>query len=93
VHDPAGFTQYSEREGKLVTKYGGKFMVRGGTIVEINGALPKRFTVYVFDSMEKVNAWKNDPDQKELIVLRDKSSRFRSFAVEGCSDCAAFNAK
>jgi len=90
VHDPAGFAQYSERQGKLVAKYGGKFMVRGGKVVEINGALPKRFTVYVFDTMEKVNAWKNDPEQKELIALRDKSSTFRSFAVEGCSDCAAF---
>src|SRR5215831_14842608 len=87
VHDPAGFGQYSERQGKLVAKYGGKFMVRGGKIAEINGALPKRFTVYVFDTMEKVNAWKNDPEQKELIALRDKSSTFRSFAVEGCSDC------
>jgi len=90
VLDPAGFAQYSERQGKLVAKYGGKFMVRGGKMVEINGPLPKRFTAYVFDSMEKVNAWKNDPEQKELIVLRDKSSTFRSFAVEGCSDCAAF---
>ncbi len=93
VHDPAGFAQYSEREGKLVAKYGGKFMVRGGTMIAINGALPKRFTLYVFDSVEKVTAWKNDPEQKELSALRDKSSTFRAFAVEGCSDCVAFSAK
>jgi uncharacterized protein (DUF1330 family) len=92
VHDPAGFAQYSQRQGKLVAKYGGKFMVRGGKMVEINGALPKRFTVYVFDSVDKVNAWKDDPEQKELIPLRDKSSSFRSFAVEGCADCAPFKA-
>jgi uncharacterized protein (DUF1330 family) len=93
VHDPAVFAQYSERQGKLVAKYGGKFMVRGGEMVEINGAMPKRFTLYVFDSMDKVKAWKNDPEQKELNALRDKASTFRAFAAEGCSDCAAFNAK
>jgi len=90
VHDPAGFAKYSEQQGKLVAKYGGKFMVRGGRMAEINGALPKRFTIYVFDSMEKEMAWKNDPAQKDLIALRDKSSTFRSFAVEGCADCVPF---
>src|SRR5262249_37910600 len=61
-----------------------------GKMVELNGSLPKRLPVYVVDRMEKVSAWKNDPEQKDLTALRDKSSTFRSFAVEGCSECAAF---
>lgn len=47
----------------------------------------RRITIYVFDSMAKVNAWQKAPEQKELAAIRDKSSSFRSYVVEGCAGC------
>jgi len=47
-----------------------------------------RVAIYVFDSLAKANAWHDAPEQKELVALRDKSSNFRSYIVEGCATCS-----
>jgi uncharacterized protein (DUF1330 family) len=84
VTDPAGFKTYADRQGDLIASFGGHFLARGGKTETISGAAPhQRTTIYVVDSMEKVQAWRDAPQQKELAALRDKSSSFRSFAVEG----------
>lgn len=86
VTDPVGFKAYAERMGSLITSMGGKFIVRGGKTEALEGAPPKRVTVYVFDSMEKMQAWRDSPAVKELKVIRDKSSNFRAFAAEGIAN-------
>jgi uncharacterized protein (DUF1330 family) len=60
------------------------FLVQGGALHPIEGAPPApRVVIYNFDSVDKLQAWRNGPEQKELIAMRDRSSHFRSFAVEG----------
>jgi uncharacterized protein (DUF1330 family) len=44
-------------------------------------------TIYVFDSLEKAQAWHDAPEQQELAAIRDKAAGFRAFVVEGCADC------
>jgi uncharacterized protein (DUF1330 family) len=39
--------------------------------------------IYTFESMEKMQAWCDSAQYKELIAIRDQASNFRSFAVEG----------
>jgi len=39
--------------------------------------------IYTFESLEKMQAWRDSAPYKELIAIRDQSSNFRSFAVEG----------
>ena len=89
VTDPAGFADYAAREGVLIEKFGGRFLARGGKAASVNGAVPGRVAIYVFDSMAKAQAWRDAPEQAELTELRDKSSMFFSFIVEGCGTCAA----
>jgi uncharacterized protein (DUF1330 family) len=88
VTDPAGFAAYATRQGALIEKFGGRFLVRGGkTDATVGAPLPQRVTIYVFDSLEKAIAWHNAPEQKDLAAIRDKASSFRSFIVEGCASC------
>jgi uncharacterized protein (DUF1330 family) len=88
VTDQAGFATYAKRQGALIEKFGGHFLARGGATEMIAGpATTSRVTIYVFDSMAKANAWHDAPEQKELAAIRDKSSTFRSYVVEGCADC------
>lgn len=88
VTDQAGFATYAKRQGVLIEKFGGHFLVRGGATETIAGPATKsRIAIYVFDSMAKANAWHDAPEQKELAAIRDKSSNFRSYVVEGCADC------
>ena len=89
VTDQAGFATYAKRQGELIEKFGGHFLARGGATEMITGAPTKaRVAIYVFDSVAKANAWHNAPEQAELAALRDKSSTFRSYIVEGCAACS-----
>ena len=67
----------------LIHKHGGKFIIHGGRPIALDGVPPKRFTVFVFDSMEAMRAWKDEPEQNELRALRAKASKTTDFAVEG----------
>jgi uncharacterized protein (DUF1330 family) len=84
VTDPAGFRSYADQQGTLVQSFGGRFLARGGAAETIAGAkVEPRITIYVFESMERLEAWQSAPAQKQLADLRDRSSHFRSYAVEG----------
>jgi hypothetical protein len=39
--------------------------------------------VQVWDSVEKIQAWRNDPQFKELRQIVEKYAKFRAFAIEG----------
>jgi len=39
--------------------------------------------VTVWDSMEKIQAWRNDPQFKELRQIGEKYAKFRAYAIEG----------
>jgi uncharacterized protein (DUF1330 family) len=86
VTDEAGFLAYVDGERPLILKHGGRFLILGGKITPMMGTPPKRFTVYAFDSMEGMQAWNDDPAQKELRAMRDRVAKFRIFAVAGVVD-------
>ena len=84
VTDAAGFKSYGDANGALFQSMGGRYLSRSGAIEPIAGAAPKqRVAIYTFESMEKMRAWRDSPKYKELSTIRDRSSNFRSFAVEG----------
>lgn len=87
VTDPAGFQTYAARQGALLQSFGGRFLVRGGATETIAGTpVGQRVVIYVFEGMDKLEAWRKAPEQQELTAIRDRSSRFRSFAVEGLAN-------
>jgi uncharacterized protein (DUF1330 family) len=64
---------------------GGRALAAGSKVTTIEGAPPKgRVVVMQWDSMEKIQAWLNDPEQQTLRKnVGDKYATFRSFTVEG----------
>jgi uncharacterized protein (DUF1330 family) len=84
VTDSTTYQTYVDRNGALVQSFGGRFLARGGKTEAIAGPPPRgRDAIYTFESMAKMPAWRDSAQYKELIAIRDKSSNFRSFAVEG----------
>jgi heme-degrading monooxygenase HmoA len=57
-------------------------------VAAIEGAPPKgRVVIVQWDSMEKFQAWQNDPEAQNLRKnVGDKYATFRSFTVEGLSN-------
>lgn len=83
VTDPAAYEDYRKQVPAVVTRYGGKFVVRGGRIESMEGGWsPKRVVVLEFPSMEQALKWYRSADYAPLIELRQKASRGRLIIVE-----------
>jgi len=85
MRDPSWVAEYGPKVLDLVTKHGGKFIVRGGKMEKLEGspALPSRAVVLEFPSMEQARAWYNDPAYAPLIKLRQTGSDADIMLVDG----------
>ena len=84
VNDPALYEEYRKQVMAVVTKYGGKFIVRGGKVETLEGGwAPRRFVALEFPSMEQAQKWYRSPEYAPLIELRKKASRGKLILVEG----------
>jgi len=84
VVDPAAYEEYRKQVLAVVTKYGGKFIVRGGKIDPREGGwTPKRIVVLEFPSMAQAQKWYDSPEYAPLIKLRQKASKGKLLLVEG----------
>ena len=84
VMDPAAYEDYRKQVGAVVTKYGGRFIARGGRVEALEGGWsPKRLVLLEFPSLEQALKWYRSPEYAPLIKLRQKASRGKLVAVEG----------
>ena len=75
---------YVPKAQVMIKAAGGKFLAAGGKTTTIEGEPPKsRVVIQQWDSVEKVQAYRNSTAFKDLLPLRDKLAKFRSFVVEG----------
>ena len=84
--------EYAPQMQALIRSHGGRQLAIGGSggagaaeLTALDGQAPKRAVVQVWDSMEKMQAWRNDPKFKELRQIGDKYAKFRGFAIQGLS--------
>ena len=76
--------EYAPKVQALIKAGGGRLLAAGQKVTSIEGAPPKpRVAVQVWDSMEKIQAWRNSAEFKELRKIGDKYAKFRTFTVEG----------
>lgn len=68
--------------GRLVA-VGGTAASGGGKVTALDGDAPKRVVVQLWDSADKVKAWRSNPQFVELRKVGEKYAKFRSFVVDG----------
>jgi uncharacterized protein (DUF1330 family) len=85
VKDVDAYTkEYAPKAQALIKASGGRLLAAGQNVTAIEGDPPKpRVAVQVWDSMEKIQAWRNSPEFKEVRKIGDKYAKFRAFTVEG----------
>lgn len=84
VTDPALYEEYRKQVLAVVSKYGGKFLVRGGRVESLEGGwAPKRVVALEFPSVEQAQKWYRSEEYGPLIALRQKASRGKLILVEG----------
>jgi uncharacterized protein (DUF1330 family) len=85
--DPEGIRPYSAQVASTFEPFGGRFIVRGGEALGLEGDKPRgRFVVIAFDTMERAQAWYNSAAYQELRPIRQRSGNSRTFIVEGISN-------
>ena len=84
--------EYAPKAQAIIKAAGGRFLAIGGsaattgTVTAFDGDAPKRVVVQVWDSMEKIQAWRANPEYVELRKVGEKYAKFRSFAVDGLQE-------
>ncbi len=84
VHDPAGYDQYRSQVMPTITRYGGRFLVRGGKFEVREGAWDlHRVVLLEFPSMEQARGWYDGPEYQAILGLRTGASRANFVFLEG----------
>jgi uncharacterized protein (DUF1330 family) len=83
VTDPAVYDDYRKQVLATITKYGGRFLARGGKSEPLEGAAPKRMVLLEFPSYQQALKWYRSPEYAPLITLRQMGSKGRLVLVEG----------
>jgi uncharacterized protein (DUF1330 family) len=84
VHDPAGMREYLETVPAALTKYGGRYIVRGGKFEVVEGNWqPTRVVMMEFPTMEQAKKWYDCEEYKNMKAARQASARTDIVLVEG----------
>jgi uncharacterized protein (DUF1330 family) len=84
VTDPQQFEEYRKMVPATVEKYGGRFVVRGGSTDTLEGQwVPKRLVIIQFDSVERAKQWWASEDYREAKALRQRTAITNLVVVEG----------
>ena len=76
--------EYAPKAQAIIKAAGGRLVAAGQKVTALEGEPPKpRVAVIVWDSMDKLMAWRNSAEFKEAREIGVKYAKFRNFAVEG----------
>jgi uncharacterized protein (DUF1330 family) len=96
VANPDGYEkEYAPKALASIKAAGGRQVAIGGsggagakTLTAIEGTPPKRAVIHVWDSLEKLQAWRNangEGTYNEARKIGDKHATFRAYAIESLS--------
>ena len=84
VKDAERYEAYRQLVQPTLAAYGGRFLVRGGRVENLEGDWhPARFVVLEFDSVERAKAWWSSAEYAEAKALRQETTRTEMIVVEG----------
>ena len=84
VKDAAKFEEYRKQGPATIAQYGGRYVVRGGAMEEIEGkwAHP-RLVILEFPTMDQAKAWYHSPEYAGPKALRFAAADANAVFVEG----------
>ncbi len=84
VTDPEKYQDYTAVTPGLIAKYGGRFIVRGGEAVTLEGPEETgRIVVIEYDSLEQAKAMYDSEEYQAAIKLRAGAATAQFIAVAG----------
>ena len=84
VTDMEQYSEYMKLTPAILKKYGGKFVVRGGEKVVLEGPeITARMVMVKFDSIEAAQKMYNSPEYQAAIEVRKDAATASFVVVEG----------
>ena len=67
---------YAEQVDATVTKYGGRFTVKGGPVAEVleGDLLPHTVTILEFPTLERAQSWYRSPEYRDIVHHRHEGA-------------------
>jgi uncharacterized protein (DUF1330 family) len=82
VTDAEGYGEYIKIASEVIPAHGGKFIARGGKVVNFEGIARARNVVAKFPSVEAAQAAYADPRYQEAVKIATASSTREVMVVE-----------
>jgi uncharacterized protein (DUF1330 family) len=84
IHDPATYERYKTLAPPAIAKYGGRYLVRGGTTTVLEGEWsPSRFVILEFPTADAARQWWASPEYAEAKALRQAASHTNMILADG----------
>ena len=84
IYDQELYDEYKKMTPDSVRKFGGKFVVRGGLAVNLEGNWnPERIVVLKFDSVEKAKEWWESEEYTRARIIRQRAAETKMIILEG----------
>jgi uncharacterized protein (DUF1330 family) len=84
IADQAAYSTYVPKAQAAIKAAGGKILAAGGAITAVEGAPPKsRVVIQQWDNLEKYQGYRSSAAFKDLLPMREKVAKWRTFVVEG----------
>jgi uncharacterized protein (DUF1330 family) len=83
VKDKEKYRQYIEQVSPIVTRFGGRYHVRGESIRALGSWNPERIIVIEFPSESHVQKWLTSSEYRAIAPLREAGARSSSYSCKG----------
>ncbi|MGG6894702.1 DUF1330 domain-containing protein [Rhizobium sp. BR 315] len=86
VRDAEAFQTYRTRAAASIAQYGGRYLVRGGPIEQLEGDWsPRAIVIVEFPDLERTRAWYRSPEYALALEVRDQALSRNLILVDGVS--------
>jgi uncharacterized protein (DUF1330 family) len=84
VTDPTAYEPYRPLAAASIARFGGRFVVRGGEALLLEGApAPQRIVVIEFPDAETARRWYRSEEYQQAVKIRQSASTGRLILAEG----------
>ena len=84
VTDPETFERYRDKVPAIIERHGGRYLIRGGATLDLEGTLPRpRVVVIEFADKAAAERFYHSPDYQEIVPLRTSAAEGSVTLVEG----------
>lgn len=86
VKDREKYRQYIDQVSPIVTKYGGRYHVRGEKIRSFGAWKPERIIVIEFPTEDHIQRWLTSPEYAAIAPLREEGAETQAILADGYLD-------